>query len=77
MTMGFEGDGDPPTGIAGEVTDIAEVTMDLEEALDAVTGQLLKNSGRSSLPKKDARSTTGKTTTTTSHSGCHRGRDGS
>jgi hypothetical protein len=49
MTMGFEGDGDPPTGITGAATDAAEVTMDLEETLEVDAGKIEENSGRSSL----------------------------
>jgi hypothetical protein len=55
MTMGFEGDGDPPTGRTGAATDVAEFAMDLEEALDEVAGQFVENSGRSSLQTEGAK----------------------
>ena len=62
MTMGFEGDGDPPTGIVDDVADATEVAMDLEETSNTVGGKSVENSGRSSL-QTEAAKTAGTTPT--------------
>jgi hypothetical protein len=64
MTMGFEGDGDPPMGQPEGAVDTASVGMDIEETTAAVVGKLTANPKSTSLQKEAARSV-GKTPTTT------------
>ena len=62
MTMGFEGDGDPPLGSVEDAADATEVGMDLEETPNAVEGKSVEHSGRSSL-QTEAAKTAGTTPT--------------
>jgi hypothetical protein len=65
MTMGFEGDGDPPIRGTGLADDSEEVAMDLEETTVSVVGKLVEKSGSTSLQKEASRSARTSTTTTT------------
>jgi hypothetical protein len=52
MTMGFEDDGDPPTGNPGVVEDIVEDGMDMEETTVPVVRKSVEKSGsRTSLSR--------------------------
>jgi hypothetical protein len=65
MTMGFEGDGDPPIRGTGVADDSVEVAMDLEETTVSAVGKSVEKSGSTSLQKEASRSARTSTTTTT------------
>jgi PAB1-binding protein PBP1 len=65
--MGFEVDGDPPTGNPGVVDDSVEVAMDLEETTASVVRKSMEKSGsRTSTSKLAHTSTSTSRSTTTS-----------
>jgi hypothetical protein len=64
MTMGFEDDGDPPTGQATGSVDDARVGMDLEETTEEVVGKSVEKSGRRTSTSRLAHTSTTTTTPT-------------
>jgi hypothetical protein len=64
MTMGFEDDGDPPTGNPGAVDASVEVAMDLEETTASVVRNSVEESGsRTSTSRLEHKSTSTSTST--------------